>query len=102
ARHPRTLLTRVEDIADAEGPTFFRVRDHRARIVRRDDREPAVFDRAERELTRMGHGAGVERRYLVVCLVGAAEKRRGELPRHLSDERRVDTSRFEPRSVFSE
>jgi hypothetical protein len=59
------------------------VPDHRVRIVRRDDREPAVAHGAKRKLTRVRHGAGVERRNLIVLDVGAAEERRAELPVHL-------------------
>ena len=39
AGHPRALLARIEDVADAERPALVRVLHHRAGIVRRDDRE---------------------------------------------------------------
>ena len=85
AAHPRALLARVEDERDAQRAALLGVLQHGRRIVRRDDRDvarrPIV---AERQLARVRHRAGVERRDLVVVDVGAAEERCRELARHVA------------------
>src|SRR5258707_11405042 len=65
ARHARALLARVEDELDAERTAFLGILNHGARVVRRDDRIAAVTNRSKRELSRIGHRTGVERRDLV-------------------------------------
>ena len=97
ARHARALLARVEDERDAERAALLGVLHHRARIVRRDDRQPAVADRPERQLPGVGHRAGVERRDLIVVDVGAAEERRGELARRSAS--RATCRRRPPRAT---
>ena len=81
AGHARALLTRIPDEGNPQRAALLRVLQHRARIVRRDDRQAAAPARAERQLAGVRHRAGVERRDLVALRVGAAEERRGELVR---------------------
>src|SRR5205807_924059 len=102
ARHPRALLTGIEDERNVERAALLGVLHHRAGIVRRDDRETAVADGPKRELPGIGHGAGVERRDLIVVLIGAAEERRAELAVDFDDQRRIDARRLEPAPVLAE
>ena len=85
-----------------ERPALLGIRDHRARIVRRDDCQLRVLRVAKRQLPGVGHGARVERRDLVVGGVGAAEERGRELAVDLLAERRVDARRLEPLPVVAE
>jgi hypothetical protein len=102
SREPRTLLAGIEDVADAERAALIGILHHGAGIVGRHDRQIAVADAAERELAGVGHRARVERRDLVVVLVGAAEEGRRELAGHLHDVRGVDAGRLEPAPIFAE
>ena len=89
-------------IRNVERAALLGVLHHRAGIVRRDDRETAVADGPKRELPGIGHGAGVERRDLIVVLIGAAEKRGRELVLDLLHERSVDAGGFEPGAIVAE
>jgi hypothetical protein len=102
AAHTRALLSGIPDERNPERAALIRVLKHRARIVRRDDRHPAVARSTERQLRRVRHRARVERRDLIALHVSAAEERRGELVWHLLDERRVDARRLEPPAVVIE
>src|SRR5690606_37603108 len=87
-RHAGALLPGIEDVPDAEHAALFRILPHRVGIVRRDDGEVSGPRRAERQLTGVLHRTRIERRDLVVRLIGVAEERRGELAGNLAYERR--------------
>src|SRR5262249_15817440 len=102
ARHARALLAWIEDERDPHRAPLVRVPNHGGGIVRRNDRELAIGHIAERQLSSIRHGTGVERRDLIVVLVGAAEERRGELARYLLHLRRVDADGIQPGAVLAE
>jgi hypothetical protein len=95
-------LTGIPDVGHAERTALLCVLEHRSGVVRRHNREPAVLDRAERQLAGIGHRTGVERRNLIALDVGAAEERGRELSWNLADEGRIHPRGLEPPAILVE